>query len=748
MAASGPPRAVLELKSVRLLKDGRFSSNASNYDPQLAFSSTPARFLRGCDLPILRRLLHLRGLYGYGGRDHSLSGDTGSEILECVLATGRCHWGSLDGPVMARGEPRQGRIAWTLLDNGGQRPAVSVDGGGIAVGLLPPWYIDASAAVCGPLRIDLPPRVTAALMQAPEIDPRDVAALRGKLADRLGEHSDLLPVEPRPAEIIAGPPVPVLRLARRSVRPTVPEYSWRTPAPPPQDLQLAELAFAYGPFVLSAGDRRDQALFARDGRLFAVERDRGLEGQHRARLCADDTGLVPATSQQSYALPPDMRDGLILADDDAFAWPRFLFEVAPRLRDEGWRIEIEPGFTPPLAEADEDIDAELHEGSGIDWFEFHVGISVDGQRVNLLPRIIDLLRAAPEDADSDFFDLDGDDEKTLFVTLDDGRLLPLPYAKVKPILTALHELFRADLTVAGEALAFNRSRAAELATLEALLADSGIVWSGGEALRLLGQKLREAGSVRERPAPQGFTATLRPYQSQGYSWLNFLGEAGLGGVLADDMGLGKTVQALAHVLAEKMEGRAERPSLVVAPTSLMANWRMEAERFAPALKVLTLHGPERKTRFGAVPDHDLVLSTFALLPRDREVLVAQPWHAVIVDEAQNVKNPDTNAARVLRQLDARQRFCLTGTPIENHLGELWALMDFLNPGLLGDRRHFARTFRTPIEKAGDTGRRDALVRRVRPFLLRRTKAQVATELPPKTEIIEPIADGSRTERDL
>jgi SNF2 family DNA or RNA helicase len=170
----------------------------------------------------------------------------------------------------------------------------------------------------------------------------------------------------------------------------------------------------------------------------------------------------------------------------------------------------------------------------------------------------------------------------------------------------------------------------------------------------------------------------------------------------------------------------------------MANWRMEAERFAPALKVLTLHGPDRKARFDGVPGHDLVLSTYALLPRDRDVLLAQPWHAVIVDEAQNVKNPDTNAARILRQLDARQRFCLTGTPVENHLGELWALMDFLNPGLLGDRRYFARTFRSPIEKNGDVGRRQLLARRVRPFLLRRTKAQVAADLPPKTEIIEHV----------
>jgi hypothetical protein len=228
------------------------------------------------------------------------------------------------------------------------------------------------------------------------------------------------------------------------------------------------------------------------------------------------------------------------------------------------------------------------------------------------------------------------------------------------------------------------------------------------------------------------------YQLAGYSWLRFLAGAGLGGVLADDMGLGKTVQALALVLAERVERGADRASLVVAPTSLMANWRLEAHRFAPALKVLTLHGPERKAQFESIDGHDLVLTTFALLPRDREVLVAQPWRALIVDEAQNVKNPQTNAAKVLRQLQAKQRICLTGTPIENHLGELWALMDFLNPGLLGDRRQFARSFRGPIEKAGNADRREALVRRIRPFLLRRTKAQVAAELPAKTEIIERV----------
>jgi len=739
---SGPPQATLEIKSVRLLKDDRFSDKASNYDPQSAFSGTPAKFLRGNDIPILRCLLHLRGPYGYGGgRGHALAGETGSEVLELVVATGRCRWRAIDGPLMTLAGPRCGSIVWTMLDSGAQKPEVSVEGGGTAVSLIPPWYIDGDAAVCGPLHSGVPPRVAAMLMQAPAIEPQQVVALRGKLVERLRERSDLLPAEPSPPEIIAGPPVPILQLARRSVKPVFPVYSsrasWAAPVVSP-DLQLARLAFAYGPVVVPAHNQRDRPLFARDGRLFTIERDRTLESRHRKRLGAADTRLAAMSGQQAYLIPPDARGDLILADDDAMGWPRFLVEVAPRLRTEGWRIEIEPGFAPPLAEADGEVDAVLHEGSGIDWFEFDVGVSVDGERVSLLPQIIDLLRAAPDDADADFFDLDDGDRQTLFVPLDDGRLLPLPYARVKPILAALHDLFRVDLTVNGEKLGFNRSRAAELAALEELISGAGITWSGGEVLRVLGQRLRDAGCISEHPAPQGFAGTLRPYQGQGYSWLRFLGEAGLGGVLADDMGLGKTVQALAHLLAEKQDGRADRPSLVVAPTSLMANWRMEAERFAPRLNVLILHGPDRKARFGAVSGQDLVLTTYALLPRDRDVLLAQPWHAVIVDEAQNVKNPDTNAARILRQLEARQRFCLTGTPVENHLGELWALMDFINPGLLGDRRHFARAFRAPIEKNDDATRRQALARRVRPFLLRRTKAQVASELPPKTEIIEPI----------
>jgi SNF2 family DNA or RNA helicase len=177
----------------------------------------------------------------------------------------------------------------------------------------------------------------------------------------------------------------------------------------------------------------------------------------------------------------------------------------------------------------------------------------------------------------------------------------------------------------------------------------------------------------------------------------------------------------------------------------MFNWRREAERFAPSLKVLLLHGPDRSAHFREMGGHDLVLTTYPLLPRDLGVLSACAFHLLILDEAQAIKNPRSKAAHAARALDARHRLCLTGTPLENHLGELWALVDFLLPDVLGDERRFRRVFRNPIERLGDAVRQEQLRRRVAPFLLRRTKEAVAAELPPKTEILRevPLAPDQR-----
>ena len=176
----------------------------------------------------------------------------------------------------------------------------------------------------------------------------------------------------------------------------------------------------------------------------------------------------------------------------------------------------------------------------------------------------------------------------------------------------------------------------------------------------------------------------------------------------------------------------------MAPTSLMANWRREAEKFAPNLRVLTLQGSDRKARFDAISESDLVLTTYPLIARDSEIISSRRWHLLLLDEAQTIKNPDAATTKLIRGLDARHRFCLTGTPLENHLGELWSLFAFASPGFLGDRAHFTKHWRTPIEKKGSGERGRLLSKRIRPFILRRTKAEVAPELPPKTEIVERI----------
>ena len=213
------------------------------------------------------------------------------------------------------------------------------------------------------------------------------------------------------------------------------------------------------------------------------------------------------------------------------------------------------------------------------------------------------------------------------------------------------------------------------------------------------------------------------------------------------MGLGKTVQVLAHIQTERAAGRCKGPCLVVAPTSTLPNWRREAARFVPDLKVVTLHGPDRAGTYAELKEADLAITNYAILSRDRAKLVAQGFHLVILDEAQNIKNATTTAAKAARELIARHRLCLSGTPVENHLDELWSLFEFLMPGFLGSAATFRKEFRTPIERHGNAVVRQRLVRRVRPFLLRRTKQQVASELPPKTEIVETVEFGD-AQRDL
>jgi SNF2 family DNA or RNA helicase len=227
-------------------------------------------------------------------------------------------------------------------------------------------------------------------------------------------------------------------------------------------------------------------------------------------------------------------------------------------------------------------------------------------------------------------------------------------------------------------------------------------------------------SLPEPVLPRDLTADLRPYQKVGVQWLSFLREAGLGGILADDMGLGKTVQALAAI---------ERPALVVCPTSVLDNWRAETARFRPAWRVSVYHGTERE-----LDDADLTITSYALLRLDADVLENKRWRSIVLDEAQAIKNPESQVAQAAMRLQGDFKLALTGTPVENRLDELWSELHFTNPGLLGGRRDFQERTALPVAR-GERGAVERLRSRIRPFVLRRRKGDVAPELPPRTEMV-------------
>ncbi|MBQ3059933.1 MAG: SNF2 helicase associated domain-containing protein [Desulfovibrio sp.] len=249
----------------------------------------------------------------------------------------------------------------------------------------------------------------------------------------------------------------------------------------------------------------------------------------------------------------------------------------------------------------------------------------------------------------------------------------------------------------------------------------------------LREKIRSFREVRPVAPPKALNASLRAYQQQGLSYLNFLSEYGFGGILADEMGLGKTVQTLAFI-QYMVERKYHGPNLIVVPTSVLPNWEREAEKFVPKLRRLIIYGTRREGMFKRIASSDLIITTYALLRRDLEEMEKHEFNTVILDEAQNIKNPNTITARAVRRINARMRLCLSGTPIENNLFELWSLFEFLMPGFLGSQSAFQRGIIKPI-KDGDTETLDYLRTRVRPFILRRTKAEVAKDLPPKVESV-------------
>lgn len=501
----------------------------------------------------------------------------------------------------------------------------------------------------------------------------------------------------------------------------------------------AALSFNYLDQYVS-GQKNADILLRQEQQTLRIKRKPEVENLYREQLRS--LGFKIAT-RQSKALPESAGELFELVNDSA--WLNFTLNQLQSLRDQGWELQIDEDFGFDLTPV-EDWYANVDEAPDRDWFDLELGIIVNGQHLSLLPILLNLMRSHSDLLNREKLARRRDDELILVnipanPASNHGPLqVALPYGRLKPVLATLDEFYLGEPDATS--LRIKSADAPRLNALDAL----PLRWEGGEQIRGFAQRLRDIKDFSVE-APEGLNANLRPYQLEGLSWMQSLRQLEVGGVLADDMGLGKTLQTLAHILCEKNAGRLDRPAMVVMPTSLIPNWLDEAAHFTPQLKVLALYGPTRKKHFAHLNDYDVILTTYALLPKDIEHLAKLPLHLLVLDEAQYIKNPGSKATQAACELVARQRLCLSGTPLENHLGELWSLFHFLLPGWLGDVKTFNRDYRVPIERQGSDERLQHLNARIKPFLLRRTKEQVATELPPKTEIIHWV-DLNEAQRDV
>ncbi len=716
---------------IRHLKAGGLG--ASKKYSETSFSQQ--KHLYPIDKELLAKLDAIKRSTRYHGYSsmYCLRGTSGEALLLELINTGRCYWRSVHTKPLSLAEPQSVELDWEMDHQGMQMLRFGVSERQNPIFFIEQsWYLNEEKSECGVLNTNFDPHIAKVLLSAPKIPPAQVDTV----VNFLSQHALTAGVKP-PKKLAKKrvrnvKPVPHLHLFQAPIRSMYTNQYYQEKEPMKA---LANVSFDYDGLSISWHNVNETVHRVQDEQLIALVRNKSYEIKALNSLMTFNAlvlGHMPEfsrlTSNQKW-----MNSFLIehsLSDPFVFSTT-----IVPKLRQAGWTIEFDADY--PYQIIDEPIDewysSIREESSEYDWFGLELGITVKGEKINLLPVLQTLLKQLRPQGLSEALD-----SEPIYARLPNGHYIPLPAGRVKKLLNVLIELYDTDSLSDDNALRLSRLHASRLLELDAAMDAAQLRWIGGERLREMGRKLAHFSGIQPADVPKQFLGELRPYQLEGLSWLQFLREYGFGGILADDMGLGKTVQALSHITLEKTSGRMTAPCLVIAPTSLMFNWQTEAKRFSPELKVLLLHGTDRKEQFHQLSQYDLILTTYPLIVRDKNVLLEQHFHLLVLDEAQCIKNAKSQAALVAIQLKATHRLCLTGTPMENHMGELWSLFHFMMPGLLGDQKSFQRLFRTPIEKHENQERRQHLNRRIAPFLLRRTKDKVVQELPEKVDMIRHV----------
>jgi superfamily II DNA or RNA helicase len=652
-------------------------------------------------------------------------------ILKRILAQDLCYLRGETPLLLSLGETLTSELLWTQSP---KKDGLVLSLSGISDHLKlvqcggSLWYLNDKLGECAPVKCPIPTSRLAILLNIPPVTP----ALYQWANDQMNKLPDKkqLPKLPKLTEHrqIKAKLTPVLRLFEHAIRIERGFYNETA-----SELALGELLFDYDNTRISADSTSEHAFLADDDTLISIARD--IPAENKARKVLSQFKLCTleqfAHSRHSYT----QFDDCFVLDSGDHDLNYFMQNTLPTLKQAGFIIEIDESFAYlPTVEAPDNWFANLEEGNQYNWFGMELGVMLDGKRVNLLPILQLYIQQQGPDI---LFQLENSDpgDKVFLSAPEAGVQIAFDAERLYAMLNVLFELF--DQASFNERGQLDLS-ARELALIKQLHLNTDnihIDWENSADLVTVANQLYQPETCPNIQIPDDFKATLRPYQQVGLNWLQCLHAHGFSGILADDMGLGKTVQALAHIALEKTAGRLNKGCLIVAPTSLMFNWEAEVARFAPTLSLLKIHGQDRHALFDKLDHHDILLTTYPLLLRDQAVWVDREFDLIILDEAQMIKNKQAKVAQAASKLTATNRLCLTGTPIENNLAELWSLFHFLMPGFLGAYHRFKQRFQEPIELEGDTECQAQLAQRVAPFILRRTKADVLKELPPKTNIL-------------
>ncbi|MEA2028907.1 MAG: DEAD/DEAH box helicase [Campylobacterota bacterium] len=693
---SNPNSDDIKCFKTRIIKNGSLGKGTSVDIRSLSYNDYDYSFLTPDDIDILKIMNALAPKH----QDTlKLKGNLGKKLLESIVTTNRCYMDGYDEPLGFANQEEILSFSWHEVDSEHTELRSSIKSSEFIIYTTPTFLIKSNSIY------NLSKEYSSSFLQTLLSSPRIPNYFLDEVVSTIDKELPMLDIEP-PAHY---------ELKKIKVEPKAKIYIATTLHENRLEHSV-ELSFLYDEHEIFYMPLEESKKLLKDG--YAVEIIRSFDKEKSYIKKLTDLGFVANGVGNTIVFM--VKDNSIVSLD---IWRLFLELEVARLQKEGWKVLFDSEFNLKFDEPDQ-IVANVNNREGNNWFDLSFDIEVNSQKMAIVPIITHVLK-----------DIKSLDElpEYLNIEIETNHFIKLNSQEILPILKSLFNLLDSIKESDQQSISIDQSR---LHLLDDGFESSPIEWVGNKEILKLSQKLKNFEGIEEVELPQNLNATLRDYQHHGLNWLNFLYEYQFSGILADDMGLGKTLQILSHLQRLKEQNLLTKPSLVIMPTSLISNWKSEAAKFTPDLSILDLYGSNRFELLGEITNYDIALTTYQLASKDEEVFCEVEFLYIILDEAQKIKNPRTKMAKSIKTFNSDYRIALSGTPIENHLGELWSIYSFLMPGFLNTLTLFKKFYQTPIEKENNIARQNLLNSKIKPFMLRRTKDSVIDELPDKTEIIK------------